>query len=363
MRTIGPVAVCLLLGCTPELPPLEYRGERVIVGSDVVDQVCGGTLARLDRELEQIERRLQLPAQAEPQQVYIVAPETIAGYCNGRSCLLDPNPGAPFVLLNHGAIGLDATHELVHARLAHHHTVPLLTEGLADAIAPPACPRSMPDNLHAADFLTARNSSGLRKVFRGYYVAGELAAALLEMFGPTAFLTFYTDIDPGASASTITTKYREHFGRDIEDDLFTHVRTQAELDTLSPEAFGCLAPPPPIHAGVISLKATLECDAKIVNNTPGSPGKGYVEWTLSVEHNQRFELRGAVPDQTLLSVQDCGCEPMRGHDLYRLPRPFDPHATFKPGSYRLIWNGALDEGLALDVELVPVAPAQGASEL
>jgi hypothetical protein len=64
----------------------------------------------------------------------------------------------------------------------------------------------------------------------------------------------------------------------------------------------------------------------------------------------RARLVGTVPEWTILSVKDCACEPMRRHGDHLLSRPFDAQETFARGTYRLVWTGALDQGLALDVE-------------
>jgi hypothetical protein len=224
----------------------------------------------------------------------------------------------------------------------------------------------MPEELDATDVLTARTRYDLRDIDGSYYATGELSAWLLDEFGADAFLHLYTDVDKGASATTIEAAYRRHFNREIVDDLLTHLRTQADLDTLPAEYFGCLAPPPPTSEGVISLEATLDCNSALVHNTPGLAGKGYVEWTLTVEHEQRFELLGVVPEWTALSVQPCACVPKRGQSLHLLPRPFDEQETFEPGTYRLRWMGELDEGHTLDLQLRPIAssdlPEAGATE-
>jgi hypothetical protein len=355
MRPVASVAISiLLLGCSPELPPLEYFGERVVVGSDVVDEVCGGTLARLDREVVQIEKRLDLPPQAERLQIYIVSAETLDAHCDGANCTMRPERDAPFVLLDYSLFGPAAAHELVHARLAGQPAAPLFSEGVAEAVSPPSCPRFVPHDLAAADFLGAKSGYDLGGIARGYYASGEFVSWVLDEFGAAAFLRLYADVDTGASAATIEAVYRRHFDREIVDDLFAHLRTQADLDTLPAEYFGCLAPPPPTNDGEISLQATLDCNSVLVHNTPGLAGKGYVEWTLTLEHEQRFELLGAVPEWTALSVQPCACVPKRGQSAHLLPRPFDELETFEPGTYRLRWMGALDEGHTLDLQLRPV---------
>jgi hypothetical protein len=355
MRTlVGLVTLTTALGCLPELPPLEFHGERVVVGSDVVAQVCEGTLARLDREVVEIERRLDLGMMSEPLRVYVVAPETVAGYCDGHNCTEHPDRKESFILLDYNLFELATMHELVHARLSEMRSIPLLAEGVAEAVSPPRCPSELPVTLDPTKFLGVETSYELLDLTSGYYVSGEFVAWLLDEFGGDVFLRFYASVNPDSSLATISSKYREHFDREIDDDLFAHVRAQGDLDALPPEYFGCLAPPAPEHDGAISLAAALDCDSELVHNEFNVNGAGYVEWTLTLAHAQKFNLAGAVPEGTSLTLQVCGCwRKNSGSQQHLLPRTFKEQENIAPGTYRLRWSGALDEDLTLDVELVP----------
>lgn len=356
MRTLtGLVALAvpsLLVGCEREqLPPLEFHGERVVVGSDVVDEVCEGTLARLDREVMQIEDRLDLSAQDEPLRVYVLSPDTVARYCGDFiNCAKFSDQDVPFAALNQHWFEHATMHELTHVRLAHVRSVSMLQEGVAEAISPPECPQIISPNLRLSDLLTAK-VGGV-----GYYVAGEFVAWLLEEFGANTFMNFYASVSRDASAAEVQAQYRAHFGRDIEDDPSAYFRTLDDFDALAPEELGCVAPPAPTDGNVISLQATLSCDSDRVQTDFGVPGNGYVEWTLTLEHAQTFELVGSVTEWTSLSVQRCSCMPRRGSEAYLhlVPWEVKQYETLQPGTYRLRWNGALDEDLALDVKLVPI---------
>jgi hypothetical protein len=343
---------CHVLGCKPELPSLDYRGERVRVGSDVVDQICAGTLSRIDREVEQIETRLDLPIQDSAIDVYVLDPDTVDIYCSGANCTPMPSRRAPFVVVNHLLFERAIAHELVHARLAGR-SAPLYEEGIAQAVAPPRCPQSAPD-VELAAILAAKKSLEWPEKWGTYYVAGELFAWLLEQFGPHAVLSLLQSVPKGSSSATIRAEYLEHFDRELEADIFAHLRTQADLDALAPERFGCLAAPIDSSKGPVELVADLDCDSDRVHNNFGIEGSGYVEWTLALDHAQTLELVGELPAGTGLTIEDCACVPVNDKDEYRLARPFDGVETLQPGSYRLRWIGALDEGLALDVELVPL---------
>ncbi|WP_052556400.1 hypothetical protein [Enhygromyxa salina] len=347
----------LLIGCKSELPPLEFHGERVVVGSDVVDEICAGTLARLDREVMQIEDRLDLSHERAPLHVYVVSPEAIAAHCDFDNCTIISNRDEPFALVNHRSFERVVVHELTHARLAHRRPVPLLEEGVAVAMSPPQCPVTVPLDLGLFELLD-KQATELLALGVGYYIAGEFVAWQLERFGPSSFMTFYANVKLDSSASALQAKYRAHFDRDIEDDPFAYIRTLEdleELEALAPENFGCVAPPAPTNGKVISLQATLSCDSDLVQTDFGVAGNGFIEWTLTLEHVQTFELVGSVPEWTSLSLQRCGCVPNRGSvaHLQLQPRPVKQYETLEPGTYRLRWDGALDDELMLDVQLVP----------
>jgi hypothetical protein len=349
-RLLRLVVFVPVLGCKPELPSLDYRGERARVGSDMVDQVCEGTLSRIDREVEQIEARLDLPRQESWLDVYIVDRYTVDAHCgSAANCIFRPRHDAPFVVVDHQKFDWAIAHELVHARLGASRPVPLFGEGIAEAISPASCPRPAPD-IRLSEILPAESSSDLAKVKEGYYVAGELVAWLLEEFGPDKVLTLLQSVEKHSSPTTIQARYLEHFDRELEADILAHLRSQADLDALPPEHFGCLAAPLDPSNGPIQLVADLDCDSDRVHNDFGIDGAGYVEWTLHLDHEQTLNLVGELPLGTSLTIEECACVSRKE---YRLARPFDAHETLQPGNYRLRWIGALDEGLSLDVELVP----------
>jgi hypothetical protein len=349
MRHLAALAV-VLLGCQPdlELPPLEYNGERVVVGSDVVDQVCAGTLTRLDREVEQIESRLDLPVQESRIGVVFVDRERVEQLCpaDAGGCLF-----ADQVVVDHRLLDGVVAHELTHARL-DIDSVPLFVEGIATAVAPPLCPQKPPRVL--ADLFAGRPGIDLIKMNGAYYLAGELVAWLLDTFGPGPVLDFMRFTPRGSPSSIVDAEYSEHFGSTIADDYLAHLRTRAELDALPAGHLGCLAPPVDPSTGPIELVADLDCDSPRVHNFFGIDGGGYVEWTLHIDEPTAFDLVGEVPFGTSLIVEQCRCLEKMWQNKALRPVPFHKHSTLGPGDYRLRWVGALDDGLQLDVELVPV---------
>jgi hypothetical protein len=72
----------VLVGCSP-LPDTDSEGRRVRGGSDVVEQICGGTLARLDAEVDTIEDRLGVSHDRDPVRVFVLSDPTFDQYCRG----------------------------------------------------------------------------------------------------------------------------------------------------------------------------------------------------------------------------------------------------------------------------------------
>jgi hypothetical protein len=343
-----------LLGCEQdELPPLDHRGERVRVGTNKVDQVCAGTMRQIDREVERVEDRLDLPRQATWIDMYIVDSDTVEAYCGrATNCARSPADGPPRVMVTPSAFEGIMSHELVHARVPTR-SMPLFEEGIAEAASRPRCPALALD-VDLAAALTTKSSLEWPNVRGTYYAAGELVAWLIEEHGPRRVLAFMTDTNKGSTPETVHEKYIEHFGSEISTDFLANFRTRAELDALVVETYGCGAAVD-ISDGPVQLVADLDCDSERVHNNFGLVGSGYVEWSLRVEHEQTFALSDELPPGTGLTIQLCGCTPRTGSskDWDRLARPFDETETLQPGTYRLRWFGPLDEGLSLDVELVP----------
>jgi hypothetical protein len=353
-RLILIVAILPLAGCKPELPPLDYHGARVIVGSDVVDQLCEGTLVRMDREVEQIEARLDIGPQDSRIEMYIVDQTMVDAYCEGAaSCAVSPWQSPPFVVIDAEKFEMALAHELVHARLASSRSAPLFTEGIAEAASPPSCTRPVPD-IEPAKVLAAESSMDLARIEGAYYVAGELVAWLLDEFGPDSVVSLMQSVDKDASSSTIQNRYRGHFDREIEDDLLAHVRTAEDFEADPPEHFGCLAPAVNPSFGPIPLVADLDCDSDLVHNDFGTDRGAYVEWTLTLDRAQTLGLIGELPSGTSLTIEACGCIPSPGENEDLLARPLAVRETLAAGSYRLRWTGDLDEQPSLDVELVAV---------
>ncbi|MFY0537470.1 hypothetical protein [Nannocystis pusilla] len=119
----------------PELPPLAWHGERVSVGTDLVPEVCAGTLEFLDRRVAWTEAELELAARAQVISVWMLSRDLAAEACSAFM----PRGGCARgsrVYLSGTRFRSAVRHELVHARQFQEDgsDKPLFGEGLAQAI-------------------------------------------------------------------------------------------------------------------------------------------------------------------------------------------------------------------------------------
>jgi hypothetical protein len=301
------ILVAPLIGCSP-LPEADSFGRRVRVGSDVVEQICGGTLTRLDAEVETIEDRLGLPHERDGVSVFVVSDHVFEDYCpvDAHGCYQGP---VDRVILREGSFDQSATHELTHAvawRQPAGWAPIFFAEGLATALARPRCPGYyIPDDI---DELLA-STSDYEKSSQRNDAAGRLIAWLLHVHGPTKVLEFMGALHRGQHPDSIRKVYLEHFGTWLDDDLVAHLRDDVPLTAA--EA-GYLAPivGPTDDIANFALRGNLNCDSPRVHNDFEQPELGWVEWTVVIEdpaHSGRYSVIGDIPEGTTLEYQWSQC--------------------------------------------------------
>ncbi|HVH99727.1 MAG TPA: hypothetical protein VM869_13490, partial [Enhygromyxa sp.] len=217
----------------------------MVVASNVVDQVCAGTIDRLDRGVEHIDEQLGLPESDERVPVAILELSDAWRLCGrGRAaCAQQRGPGSVAVL-SPGAFERAAVHELAHARVGAQRSgnVALFNEGIAVAVSPAFCAHD--DELPSADELL-EISTGWNLSDSGYWMGGELVTWLLEAHGPERLMSFLATLQrpealsPSADPEFVRSSYRSHFGSEIDEDLHAHLREPGQI---SPEGVGCVAP-------------------------------------------------------------------------------------------------------------------------
>jgi hypothetical protein len=356
-----------LLGCgdappsdeLEPLPPIVGEGERVRIATDAVNLVCAGTLAWVDAELDRVEQELLQGGIDSTVDVYLLGATALAERCGPGlySCSVAGDPAQIFVRAE--LYELRVVHELVHDRIAYtpaSGSAPLFDEGLAAAHARPWCPPLPSWTPPSADaLLDADDVAGLPQ--HGEYLGGELVRWLLDAHGPTAVLDFMAALGDTRDAAEIRAAYLEHFGAELDVELFAHLRALDE--PLLPSQSGCLAPNAPVSSRFVGyeLEAQLDCHSPRVHNDFAHPGQLYVEWTLDVDaiDGAVFAARGTLPPNTELRIEPCACQQGEGTTWsstseFVISDWYYFEVELAPGSYRVRWSGP--SGTTLDLDLV-----------
>jgi hypothetical protein len=357
-----------LLGCgdappideLEPLPPIVGEGERVRIATDAASVVCAGTLAWVDAELDRVEQELQLDGVDSTVDVYLLDATALAERCGPGlySCSVAGDPAEIYVRAE--LYEMRVVHELVHDRIAYTPaagSAPLFDEGLAAAHARPWCPPLSSWTPPSADaLLDADHAAELPQ--HGEYLGGELVRWLLDAHGPTAVLDFMAALGETHDAAEIRAAYLDHFGAELDTDLFAHLRA---LDKpLPPSQSGCLAPDAPVSSRFVGyeLEAQLDCSSPLVHNDFAHPGNLYVEWTLEVDaiDGAVFGALGYLPPNSELRIEPCGCQQGEGTTwssatefvLSDWTHYFE--VELAPGRYRVRWSAP--SGTTLDLDLV-----------
>lgn len=359
-------------GGPDNLPPLDSHGQRVSFGTDLVDDVCQGTLAMLDRGVEQIEAALELPANGEKIAVY-VSEEALADQCTS-------NFAAGCARRSQVVLGSSFQyyylHELVHARLLQFmgRKNRLFEEGIASAIGSGSGSCLGSEECASADLAQFMATTSTESFALGGYAAGaDLIHGMLAQYGPGDVLAFLAELNRDTPVDETRVKYQTRFGADLDEDFASFRRDP--LDEFTPMQLGCIAPEPPrtgADGGVI-LQASMDCASPQVINDFYSAANGYgsnegsIEWTFEVTPEQAgvFVLKGAVEETGTLSVLRCSVNDFRWWHLadqgpsisgsYIPPKGgrAGEVLVLGPGLYQLEWKHALDPNARLDVVFAP----------
>ncbi len=355
------------------LPPVQWHGQRVSFGTDiVVDEVCQGTLAMLDRGVEQIESVLELPSNNERITVYVVSDAVLAEQCKLGHASGCARRNRVFLK---SYFDYSYLHELTHTRLFQimGYSKPFFEEGIASALGggPAAC-LSYAD-CTGADldrFLVAPDVASLG--FVGYAAGGDLVHGMLTDYGPDDVLAFIAELGDDAPADLVRSAYQARFGASLDEDFLRFRRSP--LDEFTPMQLKFIAPEAPRTGsdGGVILQASMDCASpRVVNDFSAAvqgegSNQGLVEWTFEVTPEQAgfFGLKGVVAETGTLAVllrtvesfrpwhlSDRG--PFVSGGLVPSKHTENGHVLLGPGLYRIVWKHALDPNAKLDVVFAP----------
>lgn len=347
---------------TSDLPALDWRGDRVAVGTDIVDEVCAGTLERLDFTLESIEAGLGLQPDESPIEFFVLETEAIETLCGPGVKACTTIPGAAIYV---GTSSFDsAAHELVHARLARDGRggqKPLFTEGIASAFeARGGCLASQTCAAAQLDDLLLLGDPLELATLGGYTAGADLVHGLLTTHGPEAVLAFMDELDAQTSPAEIRALYLERFGVALDDDFQAFAR--GAFDEYTTAQLGCdgWAPAPRTGDGGVAIGASMDCSSPDVVNMFNSSQKGSITWTFTVtpEQSGSFVVSLSDMDQNLKVL---GCHPPEFEwDDFSDSGPYswswaNSHdselITLVPGQYQIRWIDDFDS--SLNFELTP----------
>lgn len=274
-------------------PPLEWEGEHVRVGSDVVDEVCGGSIARMDYVAEQVGDQLGLGLPDERHEIWILTPERFAAACRTTGEVVGCSDSREGVTLRATSARTGMAHELAHERVREElgtKLKPFFEEGIAEAIQ--ALPCQMSGEVPSLDALLAA-SSGAALGTDGYCYAGEFMTWLLANEDPARVLAFHGSIDRKTDPDPVRASYYSRFGRTLEDDL---------AQPRPPFAGGdvhCFAPElERLELGHYGrFVADTTCSGSRVENDFANPERIYVEWQLTITEAEagHWQLVGDLP--------------------------------------------------------------------
>lgn len=356
MWMAGAAVLCLAATCS--FPPFEFEGEHVVVGTDLVDEVCAGTIERLDLGVEHIEEQLGLPATEERVPVAILDLADAWKRCSGAAACASSEGKETVVILSPGSLERAATHELVHARLGVRQSgsIALFSEGVAVALEPAICPPR--SELPTADQVLVGNT-GSRLSYAGYYMGGELVVWLLETYGHERVLKFLNTLQRpealrrGSDPEFVRASYRSHFGRELDGDIDSHLRNAEQI---SPQSAGCVAAEAPRQAEQVHLQANLDCGSSRVQNDFMALNYAFVDWTLTVpdtEAFKRYRLLDKIPDDTWLSIKPCMCglSDLAPTVHWNSNTAVGSSVELEAGAYMVRWRGRVNSDAELDIRI------------
>jgi hypothetical protein len=370
VRSAAGPAICAILlgtGCSQdeyELPPLEWHGQRVSVGTNLGEEVCAGTLATLDREVEEIEAALGV-AVDHSIPFWLLRPDFVEHHCGVGAAAC-----SQYGKVLSGPDGLWVSrHELVHAVLRAQMKPPkrLFGEGIAVAVGGPnyyddGCLEEPDCASTPLDVFLEAAPADFGPP--GYTAGADLVAGMLKQHGPAAVIAFIAKVTPEMTPNEVREFYAQTFGRNLDEDFEAYKR--GRFDEFSLAQLGCEHPLAPREQDGIHVRASSSCDSDDVVNDFAfyfpAPTSGVGHWRLVIEPEWAGTVVFSGPpldDDEFFHVARCEPSSVSWEDrTERGPwRPIvgDLNQPFllDAGNYVIEWAAPLDEGHELDLLVAP----------
>jgi hypothetical protein len=356
------IAACLTACISSEPPedsPPDYRGEHFVVFTEY--DICGGTLAKFDEEIERIDAALGLEGSPDISEVWVLG-DDVFDYCLSGACVKFSS-GRMYI---HSA-SLDVfPHEAVHQRAnptGANLGKPLFTEGLATALGGSRCYDENRVFSSLDDHISPSSAYDLPE--HSYYLGGELIHWLLDTRGPEIVLEFMKTLDRKATPDQVREVYSSFFDSSLDEDLMGHLRPINA--SYEPWELACAAPAAERddRGSGFRFQETLDCESPRVQSDltflGGQGAPAFVEWSVVVDESNAgyFNLAGDLPTAGSLSLRPCGCIWGNVANTVGISPPGISAHNFNngidvllpPGRYLATWNGQFDA--VLDVQLSP----------
>jgi hypothetical protein len=204
---VSALALTLAAGCEPRYP-IEYETEHLRVAKTFDAPICAGTLRAMEFDAARIAE--QLGGREYAPVVVVLGIDAVTEHCppNSTGCA---HRGGPVYTELH-TFG----HEMVHAFVGEHTSLPFVEEGLAEALGGGMTSVIALEVDVANVSITEAIVGPTTGDKAAYIIAGHFVAWLIDRWGLDAVLSFRAALYPGAALSLISSRFEEAFGVSLE---------------------------------------------------------------------------------------------------------------------------------------------------
>lgn len=356
LLAIAAVACTTGGGDQPELPPLNLEGARVLLGTDLGVEICAGTVAELDQQVEDVEQFLGVTLDGWAE-IYLLGDEAlVAELCGGTS-----RPGCYDPALDASIVREDAWRDHFQNQYAYHEVVhniqyntaigwaPLIvTEGLAAALGNDPCRLPEPSMGPIQPLFELPDGAAL---LREEYSLGALFVQYLwDRYSVDAFVEFLSAIDYGAEQGQIAEAFTDACGEPLEVAFQEFEQNRPEL---VPNPGMCRGQLVGWHAGVWQATIQLDCASELTKNDfQFGADQRMVTALIDVPEDGEYAVEGSAGLR--MALQSCFCE---GPTVGVIETWTEPVIELVAGRYRLDLIAAAPADTGASAHAVSIRPA------